>query len=129
MAYHLKMMHLKFPSEFGFYPRTFCLPSDSNQIYELLKTKPKFTFIVKPEAGAQGRGIYLINKAEDIPFGQNYVVQEYISNPLLIEGYKFDLRIYVLLTSVDPLTFYIFDDGIVRMSTQKYEAPNKGNLS
>ena len=48
---------------------------------------------------------------------------------MLIEGYKFDLRIYVLMTSIDPLTFYIFDDGIVRMATEPYEAPSKGNLS
>jgi len=40
---------------------------------------------------------------------------------MLIEGYKFDLRIYVVMTSCDPLTLYIFDDGIVRMSTELYE--------
>lgn len=47
---------------------------------------------------------------------------------MLIEGYKFDLRIYIVMTSCDPLTLYIFDDGIVRMSTELYEQPNKENL-
>jgi tubulin monoglycylase TTLL15 len=30
-------------------------------------------------------------------------VQEFVHNPLLIDGYKFDIGIYTTLTSVDPL--------------------------
>ena len=48
------------------------------------------------------------------------IVQEYISNPLLIDDLKFDIRIYVLMTSIDPLKLYIFEDDLVRFSTEKY---------
>ena len=61
--------------------------------------------------------------SEDIPSKEKdckMIVQEYISNPLLIDDLKFDIRIYVLMTSIDPLKLYIFEDGLVRFSTEKY---------
>ena len=54
-------------------------------------------------------------------------MQRYLANPMTIEGFKFDLRIYVIMTCCSPLTLYIFDEGIVRMGTEKYEKPHKTN--
>jgi tubulin polyglutamylase TTLL6/13 len=62
---------------------------------------------VKPSCDSQGRGIYL-TRTVDINIKEETVVQEYIENPLLIEGMKFDLRVYVLLKSVVPLKIYIY---------------------
>jgi len=39
------------------------------------------------------------------------IVHRYIANPYLINGHKFDLRLYVYVTSHDPLRIYLFDDG------------------
>ncbi len=47
-------------------------------------------------------------------------MSRYISNPFLINGYKFDMRIYVLMTSITPLRIYVYDDGFARFATEKY---------
>ena len=56
------------------------------------------------------------------------VVCEYVNNPLLIDGYKFDLRVYVALLSINPLRVYIYQDGLARFATQKYHLSVNGNL-
>lgn len=47
-------------------------------------------------------------------------MSEYIDSPLLFNGFKFDLRIYVAITSVNPLRLYIYEDGLTRFATCKY---------
>lgn len=53
------------------------------------------------------------------------VIQEYIEHPLLIDGYKCDLRVYVLVTSCDPLKIFIYNEGLVRLSAEKYVKPSE----
>lgn len=56
------------------------------------------------------------------------VVQEYLNKPLLWDGYKIDLRIYVLVTNCDPLRIFLYQDGLVRLSTEKYSSASEKNL-
>ena len=67
-----------------------------------------------------GRGIYLIESLAEVPIDEEWVISQYISNPLLIDGYKFDLRIYVLITSFEPLRIYIYDEGLARFASEPY---------
>ncbi|GFY44713.1 tubulin polyglutamylase ttll6 [Trichonephila inaurata madagascariensis] len=48
--------------------------------------------------------------------------------PLLMQRFKFDLRLYVLLTSVSPLRIYIYKKGLVRLATIPYKKPNASNM-
>lgn len=53
------------------------------------------------------------------------ICSQYIGNPLLIDDYKFDLRIYVAITSINPLRIYIYDEGLTRFATVKYTQSSK----
>ena len=90
-------------------------------------------WIFKPAAQAQGRGIFVTDKICDIPHksnSSNYVVSEYIGNPLLLNGYKFDMRIYVVITSINPLRIYIYEEGLARIATCKYtQGPSTHNAA
>ena len=52
---------------------------------------------------------------------ENFIVQKYLWTPYLIDGLKFDLWIYVLLLSIDPLNILIYEEGIARFATEKYD--------
>lgn len=56
------------------------------------------------------------------------MVQRYLSKPYLIDGLKFDLRIYVLVAGVDPLRVFVFNEGLARFATEAYVGPNKDNM-
>lgn len=77
--------------------------------------------IVKPDCMSQGKGIFLTHDIESIPKDDTYVVQEYLQNPYLIDGLKFDLRLYVLVLSCDPLKIFLYKEGLVRFATHKYK--------
>ncbi|ESO10633.1 hypothetical protein HELRODRAFT_134854, partial [Helobdella robusta] len=90
----------------------------------------KTVYIVKPDEGSQGEGIYIIKDPKDyiLEANKRHLIQEYVANPMLIDGLKFDLRLYVVLTSIEPLTIYMSKDGLARFCTQPYKAPTSKNI-
>ena len=69
---------------------------------------------------AQGKGIFITNQPRDIMKVQSAIVSHYISNPLTVDKLKFDLRIYVAVTSLHPLRIYMYDEGLVRFASAEY---------
>lgn len=55
-----------------------------------------------------------------MPIDESCIVSRYIANPLLINGLKFDLRVYVLITSLDPWRIYVYDEGLARFASELY---------
>lgn len=123
-----------FPDDFAFYPRTWLLPEDQESFEahaqgRKSKGKSQPTYIIKPDEGAQGEGIFLIQNPRDLShLKQPSIVQEYIAKPLLIRGLKFDLRLYVLVASLDPLEVYLSNSGMARFCTVPYAAPSTANM-
>ena len=110
----------------SFYPETFLLPEE----LDLFQKYPKEgkTWIVKPTFPSPSHTIYITKEVNEDFHSNQCIVQEYITNPLLVNGFKFDLRCYVALTSLDPLRIYVYNDGIVRFAASKYEE-NKDDLT
>ncbi|KAL0819085.1 hypothetical protein ABMA28_008355 [Loxostege sticticalis] len=120
---NLQKLAVKFGvSEFGIMPKTYVLPHDM----KLLKHDwEKYAannekWIIKPPASARGTGIKVVSRWTQIPKKRPVVVQRYVSKPYLINGNKFDMRLYVLVTSVHPLRIYLYKDGLARFASVKY---------
>ncbi len=160
-------------------PPAGCWPVPGVQPQPMSVAGDRMVYIVKPDGGSRGQGIYLALTLDDIEElkaaeeeaadaaaaskkgmrmpgrrpgsagaaagsgddddgdgddeeeAQKFVmVQAYLPRPLLMDGRKFDLRIYVLVTSVYPtLRLFIYRQGLVRFATEQYEAPNEGNVA
>uniref|UniRef100_A0A1I8FLT0 Tubulin--tyrosine ligase-like protein 9 n=1 Tax=Macrostomum lignano TaxID=282301 RepID=A0A1I8FLT0_9PLAT len=130
LAKNMGKLNQRYPSEYKFAPRTWCLPdqlANFRQHTQEQKSEVKPSYICKPVDGTSGRGIKIYRTAEEVPqtVESQCVLQEYVSNPFLIENVKFDLRLYVLVSSCDPLRIYLFNDGFIRMSSEPYVDPQK----
>lgn len=135
-------------SKYNICPVTFVLPQEYSMFVEEFKKWTGSTWIMKPIGRSQGSGIFLINKlaqtqqwkprqdwnpsqpkTEDEEAGvEAYIAQKYVESPLLIGGKKFDMRLYVCVTSYHPLTVYMHRGGFCRFSMTRYSS-DKNDLN
>ena len=115
-----------FPNLYDFIPKTFLLPEEFDSFLNDFITKSNEVedinedlYIIKPSNGSLGNGIRILYKGDTIEnVSHKSVAQAYIPS-YLIDERKFDLRIYVLVTSVDPLEIFVYRDGLARFCSVK----------
>ena len=129
LARNLTKLKKVFPEEYEFYPQTWVLPAEFSDLKTYSLKNLKSTYIVKPDASCQGRGIFLTRNVDELSPIEHFIVQRYVDKPFLIEDLKFDLRIYVLLAGCDPLRIYIHEEGLTRLATEEYLPPSESNMS
>lgn len=134
LCFNLVRMQEKFgKAAFDLAPDTYILPEEFGDFYnhyQKLKQheSKKNVWILKPANSSQGKGIYLIDDINDVNVEETSVISKYITNPLLINGHKFDLRIYVCVTSYEPLRIYVHQEGLARFASETYtQKINKQN--
>ncbi|CAF1376980.1 unnamed protein product [Adineta steineri] len=123
----------------NFLAMTFVL-DDENEVAEFLRAykKQNRTWIYKPRYSYAGRGITVIpvhtdlstifkskigtnNRPQQEPRSPGYLIQQYISRPLLIKGRKFDIRVHWLVAWTKPLlVFYNHNASVTRLSLNLY---------
>ncbi|XP_011264032.1 tubulin polyglutamylase TTLL7 [Camponotus floridanus] len=98
-------------------PAAFKIPEDQQAFLDYAKSHPAKLFVQKSN---DHRGIR-IRDNDDANFIDGTFIQEFIERPFLVDGYKFDIGMYVVITSVDPLRLYVYKgDVLFRFCPVKY---------
>jgi hypothetical protein len=91
----------------------------------------KNIWILKAGRKSRGRDISLFNDLDQLKSStsspNSWVVQKYIENPLLIQERKFDIRQWVLVSSNDPLTIWMYKKSYLRFSLETYSSSDLQN--
>eukprot|EP00756_Hemistasia_phaeocysticola_P035794 Hpha_TRINITY_DN16605_c0_g3::TRINITY_DN16605_c0_g3_i1::g.182635::m.182635/K16600/TTLL2; tubulin polyglutamylase TTLL2 len=130
LARHVRRMRGVFGSVYDIAPESYILPNDYVKFCKRYADARDGSapgarspiWICKPSAQSQGRKIFLFRKLEELTYDERSVVQRYVDRPLLIGGYKFDLRLYVLVARCQPLVAFLYKEGFARFGTLKYDS-------
>ena len=114
-------MKESFPLVYNYMCETYSYPEMKDIIikkFEDYKQSKGNLWLIKPKSSSEGRGIHMFESLENEK--GSYLITKYLENPHLIYGKKYDFRIYVLITSANPLSIYIYDQGLVRIASENY---------
>ena len=115
------LMQNKFPDDYTYMPDTYSYPEEKSEIikkFKNYKLSEDNLWLIKPKKGTLGKGIFIFHKLSDIKYDN--IITKYISYPHLINNLKYDFRSYVLITGLTPLKLYLYQEGLVRFTTEEY---------
>ena len=116
-----------FPNSYNYMPITYIYPKHKEKIEQKFKNYKldlNDLWIVKPIDLFSGKGVHIFQSLKEEIKGK-YVISKYINNPHLINGKKYDLRLYVLVTGLKPLRIYLNKEGLVRIAADDYSLKSK----
>jgi len=112
------------------FPMAYVLPMESKELLARLKVSPADEYwIAKPRNECSGAGISVFHAGDpdlaklvmDAGAGsKRSVVQRYLAHPLLIGGYKFHMRIHLVITDTNPLQAFVWRGGQCLFATKPY---------
>eukprot|EP01138_Halocafeteria_seosinensis_P007792 gb/GECG01007961.1/.p1 GENE.gb/GECG01007961.1/~~gb/GECG01007961.1/.p1 ORF type:complete len:515 (+),score=36.34 gb/GECG01007961.1/:1-1545(+) len=103
--------------------KTFTLPAEAESFRKAVKKNPRTFYMQKAYDSTGGKNIELV-QGPDIKLTERCVAQEYLESPHLVHGKKYDVRVFVLVTSVDPLVVFVHDGSYIRMAPGTYKPPH-----
>ena len=110
-----------FPKNYTYMPITYTYPKNKDIIekkFKNYKLNMKNLWIVKPVNLFSGKGIHIFKSLNEEK-NKNFIISRYL-NSHVINGKKYDLRLYVLITGFNPLRIYLNKEGLVRIASSKY---------
>jgi len=118
-------------AEASWYPKAYTLPKEQATALTRFKQAPNEYWICKPRNDCSGVGITVM-KADNPSLAylvenekQASVVQRYIADPVLLGGYKFHMRIHMVVTSLHPPQAYVQAGGQCLFCTKPYTVDPK----
>ncbi len=107
---------------YDFFPRTFSMPADYERWCAVAEAEPGVIWIRKPKRMMGGIGMSLFTYPDRVEPDDGFIIQQYVADPFLFPGepYKHSLRIYVLVTSLDPLAAFVYPNGPVKFTSRRY---------
>lgn len=112
------------PDAFDHLPETYVMPEEYSAFEAAHRERPR-VWLVKPNNLHNGHGQKLIDTPENVPRRAGWLVQEYITNPLLFLGRKVSFRVMIVITAADPMRVYLFDGGSCRFAEMPYEGHSR----
>jgi len=120
----------------AWYPKTFILPRDKAVFLKEMRSRGNSKnnlWIGKPRNDYGGTGIrvykgtddLLVKAVQESDKEPRSLIQHYIADPLLIGGYKFHMRIHLMITNVNPVEAFVQENGQCLFATKEYTMSNK----
>ena len=110
-----------------FFPHVYSMPNEYHDWLQHAHEDPDHKWILKPKNSSRGRGIEVVRDLADVPVDQRFMVQDYLDNPHLINERKYVLRLYVLISSIEPLQVYLYDEGFAKLASDPYDINDLDN--
>ena len=105
-------------------PPTYALPGEFSSFvaaFTSIGKSDQNLWIMKPVGLSRGRGIRVVADIGQVSYSSPVVLQRYIADPFLpFANMKFDLRMYVLVTSFSPLEAFVYREGLARFATRPF---------
>ena len=105
---------------------TYIYPKDKEKIYNNFKDYKIISnnlWIIKQKEENTDTKAHFFKSLKNIP--KEFVMSKYLTNPHLIDGKKYHLRLYVLISGIKPLRIYLYNEGFAHIAKQKFSLDEK----
>ncbi|MDR5904895.1 PqqD family peptide modification chaperone [Franzmannia qiaohouensis] len=111
----------------AFFPRAYVMPHDYHALQAAALADPQQRWILKPTNASKGKGVRVLQDVAQAPLAADWLVQEYLANPHTIRGHKYVLRLYVLISSIEPLRVYLYRQGFAKLASEPWDPDDVDN--
>lgn len=110
---------------FPFYPETYRLPEETEAWQAAHRESPRL-WILKGDGLSGGQSAFVVEEPSQAPEAGAWVAQRYVADPLLLDGRKFNMRLYVLVDRIDPLHACMWANGVATIAAEPYRTDSEG---